>query len=133
VRLLKLCPKLLRSLLQFLPVVAPRFFLSVNDQAKAVLIPCPANDDRSLRRPALIVECRGVVDLGRDPGFKVPCEGKGCFFEEGVGCSFVIVNRYYSQPPPKLSEISSHAALLLLPQLISSCVGGSCFADWILI
>ena len=87
VRLLKLCPKLLRSLLQFLPVVAPRFFLSVNDQAKAVLIPCPANDDRSLRHPAFVVECRGVVDLGRDPGFKVPCEGKGCFFEEGVGCT----------------------------------------------
>ena len=73
---------------------APRFFLSVNDQAKAVLIPCPANDNRSLRHPAFVVECRGVVDLGRDPGFKVPCEGKGCFFEEGVGCSFVIVNHF---------------------------------------
>ena len=32
---------------------------------------------------------------------------------------------YYSQPPPKHSEISPHAALLLLSQLISSCVGGS--------
>ena len=75
-RLLKLCPKLLRSLLQFLPVVAPRFFLSVNDQEKMNILHKNSHgikiirEDKVRRLMVKIIGMEGILVMFSPPSHR---------------------------------------------------------------